>query len=139
MPSLVAEKGIDLSQCADLDMREYIYNMPELMAAADVFIGRAGSGTCNEITASGTPAILIPSPNVTANHQEKNARVLSECGGAVMISEENCTPQELYAQLKSLLAEESRRQEMEMTLRKLAVPDSAERICDVLEELIRAK
>ena len=137
MPKLVAEKGVDLSQSLQLEMREYIYNMPELMAAADVFIGRAGSGTCNEIAVSGTPAILIPSPNVTANHQEKNARVLSENGGAVWIPEGECTAQTLYTQLKGLLAEKDRRQRMTEALRLMAVPDSTERICDILEELIR--
>ena len=51
--------------------------MPVEMAAADVVISRSGAATCNEIAASGTPSILIPSPNVTNNHQEHNARVLS--------------------------------------------------------------
>ena len=139
MPGFVAEKGVELSRCSEIDMREYIYDMPELMAAADVFIGRAGSGTCNEITACGTPAILIPSPNVTANHQEKNARVLSDNGGAVLIPEGECTAQTLYTQLKSLVAEDGRRQQMTAALRGMAVPDSAERICDILEELIRGK
>jgi len=139
MPGLVAEKGVDLSRCPDIEMREYIYNMPELMAAADVFVGRAGSGTCNEITASGTPAILIPSPNVTDNHQEKNARVLQDNGGAVLIPEAECSAQVLYSQLKALLGEEERRQKMTAALRAMAVPDSAERICDILEELIRGK
>ena len=137
MPKLVAEKGVDLAQSPQLEMREYIYNMPELMAAADVFIGRAGSGTCNEIAISGVPAILIPSPNVTANHQEKNARVLRENGGAVWIPEEECTAQSLYSQVKELLAQTERRQRMTEALQLMAVPDSTERICDVLEELIR--
>lgn len=137
MPKLVAEKGVDLTQNPQLEMREYIYDMPELMAATDVFIGRAGSGTCNEIAVSGTPAILIPSPNVTANHQEKNARVLSENGGALWIPEGECTAKTLYAQMKELLAQKERRQKMTEALHLMAVPDSTERICDVLEELIR--
>jgi len=137
MPKLVADKGVDLEKCPQLEMREYIYNMPQLMAAADVFIGRAGSGTCNEIAVSGTPSILIPSPNVTANHQEKNARVLSDNGGAVCIPEGECTAQALYTQVNELLSQPARRQQMKERLRAMAVPDSAERICDILEELIR--
>ena len=139
MPDLVSQKGVDLSECPELEMREYIYNMPELMAAADVFIGRAGSGTCNEIAASGTPAILIPSPNVTANHQEKNACVLSDNGGAEWIPEGECTAQVLYERLKKLLSEQERRQGMTRALRLMAVPDSTDRICDILEELIQGK
>ena len=139
MPQLVEQKGVDLSQSPQLEMLEYIYNMPELMAAADVFIGRAGSGTCNEVAVSGTPSILIPSPNVTANHQEKNARVLSDHGGAVCIPEGECTAQALYAQLKELLTQPGRRQQMKEKLQTMAVPDSTERICDILEELIQGK
>ena len=139
MPERVAEKGVDLAQSPQLEMREYIYNMPELMAAADVFVGRAGSGTCNEIAASGTPAILIPSPNVTANHQEKNARVLRDNGGAVWIPEGECTAQALYTQIKDLLADNARRNQMTEALHKIAVPDSAQRICDIMVELIRCK
>ena len=52
-------------------MQEYIYNMPELVAAADVVISRAGASTLNEIAAAGTPCIIVPSPNVTNDHQEK--------------------------------------------------------------------
>ena len=137
MPKMVAEKGVDLAQSPQLEMREYIYNMAELMTAADVFIGRAGSGTCNEIAISGTPAILVPSPNVTANHQEKNAIALCENGGATWIAEEKCTARGLYVQLKELLADNERRLRMTEALRLMAVPDSTERICDILEELIR--
>ncbi len=137
MPDLVKEKGVDLSETSQIEMREYIYNMPQLMAAADVFIGRAGSGTCNEVTASGTPAILIPSPNVTANHQEKNARVLRDNGGAVLVLEKECTAQGLYQQITELLEDAQRREKMTAALRQMAVPDSTERICDILEEMLR--
>ena len=78
MPKRVKDNGVDYENCPKLDIREYIYNMPTVMAAADLIIGRAGSATCNEIAAAGLPCILIPSPNVTNNHQEKNARVLEE-------------------------------------------------------------
>ena len=67
MPDLVKEKGVELEKHPGLDMREYIYNMPTVMAAADVIIGRAGAATCNEIAAAGIPCVLIPSPNVTDN------------------------------------------------------------------------
>jgi UDP-N-acetylglucosamine--N-acetylmuramyl-(pentapeptide) pyrophosphoryl-undecaprenol N-acetylglucosamine transferase len=120
-----------------LDIREYIYNMPTVMAAADVIIGRAGSATCNEIAAAGTPCILIPSPNVTNNHQEKNARVLEEAGGAIVVLEKDCSPDKMYALVKELLADESRRAEMSKALKGLVKSDSAERICDLAEELAK--
>jgi len=135
MPEKVKQYGIDLENCPKLDMREYIYNMPAVMAAADVFISRAGASSCNEIAASGTPAILIPSPNVTDNHQEKNARVLADRGGAVLHLEKDCTAKALYDTVKALLADQSRRDQMTVALRKDVILDSAERICDILDEL----
>ncbi|MBQ9930157.1 MAG: undecaprenyldiphospho-muramoylpentapeptide beta-N-acetylglucosaminyltransferase [Oscillospiraceae bacterium] len=135
MPDKVKEYAIAVENCPDLDMREYIYNMPTVMAAADVIISRAGASSCNEIAASGTPAILIPSPNVTDNHQEKNARVLSDRGGAVLLLEKDCTAQTLYDTVKALLADPARRERMSTVLRGSVILDSAERICDILEEL----
>ena len=135
MPDLVREKGVDYENCTAIDMREYIYDMPIVMAAADVIIGRAGSATCNEIAVTGTPCILIPSPNVTGNHQEKNARVLENGGGAVVILEKDCTPEVLYAEVQGLLVDEQRREDMSKALHGMVKLDSAERICDIVEEL----
>ena len=135
MPQRVKDNGVDWENCADLDIREYIYNMPTVMAAADVIISRAGAATCNEIGACGTPCILIPSPNVTNNHQEKNARVLEAGGGAVVVLEKDCTSEAIYALVKELLADENRRKEMSENLHKLVRLDSTERICDIVEEI----
>ena len=137
MPEAVKNSGLDLQQASAIDMREYIYNMPTLLAAADVFIGRAGSGTCNEVAAAGTPAILIPSPNVTDNHQEKNARVLTGGGAAVLLLEAECTPQVMYQTVQQLLEDPVRCKEMSKKLRDMAVLDSAERICDIVLSLAK--
>lgn len=135
MPEKIRESGIFVENCPRLDLREYIYNMPTVMAAADLIISRAGASSCNEIAASGTPAILIPSPNVTDNHQEKNARVLADRGGAELLLEKDCTAQSLYGTVKTLLADQKRRERMTMALHSDVILDSADRICDILEEL----
>ncbi len=137
MPKRVRDNGVDYENCPMLDIREYIYNMPTVMAAADVIIARAGSATCNEISACGTPCILIPSPNVTNNHQEKNARVLEEAGGAVLVLESDCSAEAMYRAVRELLADNTRRAKMRDALRSLARADSAERICDLAQELAR--
>jgi UDP-N-acetylglucosamine--N-acetylmuramyl-(pentapeptide) pyrophosphoryl-undecaprenol N-acetylglucosamine transferase len=137
MPDKVRANGVDYENCPSIDMREYIYDMPTVMAAADVVIGRAGSATCNEIAVTGTPCILIPSPNVTGNHQEKNARVLENGGGAVVILEKDCTPEVLYAEVQGLLVDEQRREAMSRALHGMVKIDSAERICDIVEELAK--
>ena len=135
MPKRVKDNGVDYENIEDLDIREYIYNMPTVMAAADIVIGRAGSATCNEIAASGTPCILIPSPNVTNNHQEKNARVLEEGGGAVVVLEKDCSPEKMYGLIRSLLDDEARREEMSRKLHTMVHLNSTERICDIVEQL----
>lgn len=136
MPNLVKEKGVDWENCKELDMREYIYDMPTVMAAADVIISRAGASTCNEIGAAGVPCILIPSPNVTNNHQEKNARVLEERGGAVVVLEPECTPEKMYGLIRELLADDDRRKEMKKALQSMVQIDSTQKICDMVEDLV---
>ena len=137
MPDLMKEKGVDFGACPGLDMREYIYNMPTVMAAADVIISRAGASSCNEIAAAGIPCILIPSPNVTDNHQEKNARVLERLGGCVVVLESECSGEKLYEETEKLLADAQRRKTMRQALLNAAMPDSAERICDIITKLAR--
>ena len=135
MPEKVRELGVDLEQAKSIDMREFIYDMPTVMAAADVIISRAGSSSCNEIAATGTPCILIPSPNVTDNHQEKNARALESQGGAVVLLEQECTAQRLMEELGAILSDPDRQARMRTALQGMAVPDSAQRICDEMEKL----
>lgn len=139
MPDYTRELGVDLAVCDGLEMREYIYDMPTLMAAADLVIGRAGASTLNEIAASGTPCIIVPSPNVTNNHQEKNARVLADRGAAQVIQESDCTAQVLFSEAKTLLEDQARQRAMRRALLNLAVVDSAERICQAILDLAKRK
>ncbi len=135
MPQRLRDMGVNWENTGSIDMREYIYNMPTVMAAADVIISRAGASTCNEIGATGTPGILIPSPNVTNNHQEKNARVFSDRGGAVLMLESDCSGQALYREVTALLADEKRRENMTSVLHSLVRLDSTQRICEIVEQL----
>jgi len=106
-----------------------------VMAAADVIISRAGASSCNEIGASGTPCVLIPSPNVTNNHQEKNARILESRDAAIVLTEPECTPEKLYETVSALLVDPERSKRMSVALRNMVVLDSADRMCDIMEEL----
>ena len=137
MPELVKEKGVDLEKARSITMKEYVYNMPTVMAAADVVISRAGASTCNEIAASGTPCVLIPSPNVTDNHQEKNARVLERPGGAVVVLEKDCTAKKIYNEVRAIVDDPARCREMSKALFGMVVPDSAERVCGIMEQLMK--
>ena len=130
------KRGLNLKGTG-IEVREYIYDMPLVMAAADVVLCRAGASTISEITAIAKPAILVPSPNVAANHQEKNARVLSEQGAAVLMLEKNCTPKALYNQVEDLLREPKRREEMIRALSAMAAPDAGENIYMTLRTLMK--
>ena len=120
-----------------VEVREYIYDMPLIMAAADVVMCRAGASTISELTAIGKPAILVPSPNVTANHQEKNARVLSDQGAAVLLPERECGNETLFDQADSLLRDRGRREEMSRRLGAMGVPDAGEKIYVTLRSIMR--
>ena len=126
---------MDLKAHPNIDMREYIFNMPTLMAAADLVICRAGASTLNEVAASAVPAIIVPSPNVTDNHQEKNARLLERRDAAMVIRESECDGDVLYNKAQELLGDSERLQTMRRALRSMAVLDSTERIYRMLQEL----
>lgn len=137
MPDYVKEKGVTLQPDKGVKMEEYIYDMPLWMAAADVILSRAGSSSLNEIAASGTPCVIVPSPNVTDNHQEKNARILEQRGAAVVIRESECTGELLYQTVLGLLDDAALRKKMSQALRTLAVVDSTERIYRTILDLAR--
>lgn len=139
MPDLVREKGLVLSEHPNIRMQEYIYNMPTAMAAADLIICRGGAATISEITVSGTPAIIVPSPNVTDNHQEKNARVLEQAGAAKVIRENECTGSTLYEEAAKLLADPEKLRSMKKVLSEMAVVDSTQRIVETICTKLKAR
>ncbi len=138
MPDHVRGLGLDLSEHPNLRMQEYIYDMPNAMAAADVMICRAGAATISELTVSGTPAIIVPSPNVADNHQEKNARVLEAAGAAVVIREQELTAENLLRTVDDLLSHPEKLTNMRSALASLAVVDATERIYATIRDLVNA-
>ena len=127
------EKGISLSP--DIDVREYIKNMDECMAAADLVISRAGAITLSEITALGKPAILIPSPYVAENHQYHNAMTLKRAGAAEIIEEKDLTAEKLICKVDELIENKQKLKAMSDNARKIAITDANERIYEVIMRL----
>ena len=119
-----------------VDVKEYIYDMPRVMAAADLIMCRAGASTLAELTYMGKPVIIVPSPNVTNNHQEKNARVLERAGGAKVLLEGEFDADSLLDELKALLTDEEKLSGMSAAMRSLAVPDATEKICGIILDLL---
>ena len=120
-----------------VEVREYIYDMPLVMAAADLVLCRAGASTVSELAAIAKPSVLVPSPNVTADHQTKNARILANAGGAVLLPEKKCSGETLYETAFALLQDPERRVEMSRKLSELAIPDANEKIYQTLKDLLK--
>ncbi len=139
MPEYVKEQGIDLEKYPELDMREYLFDMPKWMAAADLVICRAGASTINEVAASGTPCIMVPSPNAAGDHQTKNAQILEKRGAAIVLKETECSGEKLYGIAKELLLDPQRCAQMASNIRKMAVVDSTQRIYSTILELIKER
>jgi UDP-N-acetylglucosamine--N-acetylmuramyl-(pentapeptide) pyrophosphoryl-undecaprenol N-acetylglucosamine transferase len=115
-----------------LRLMPYIDRMDAAYAAADLVVCRAGAITCSELMVTGTPAVLVPSPNVVADHQTKNARSLADAGAAVLLPEPDLTSA-LRPTVEGLLADAARRAQMADALRRRARPHAARRIArDVL-------
>jgi UDP-N-acetylglucosamine--N-acetylmuramyl-(pentapeptide) pyrophosphoryl-undecaprenol N-acetylglucosamine transferase len=112
---------------------QYEPDLGDVLAAADLVVARAG-GSVMEIAAAGRPAILIPYPHATADHQTTNARWMADGGAAVVIPDSELTAERLSATIAELLGDEDRLRAMSLAARRLAKPDAAERIArEVLE------
>jgi UDP-N-acetylglucosamine--N-acetylmuramyl-(pentapeptide) pyrophosphoryl-undecaprenol N-acetylglucosamine transferase len=109
------------------DLREYIDGFGEALLACDLCVARAG-GSIFEVAAHGRPAILVPYPHATADHQTANARWMAEGGAAVVVPDAELTPQRLRAEVDGLLAEPDRLAAMGRASAALARPDAAQRI-----------
>ena len=130
-------KGVDLADHPALQVLEYIYDMAVVMRAADLVLCRAGASTISELTALGVPALIVPSPYVTNNHQEKNARVLEAAGGAVVLLEPDCSGQALFRAASGILHDQERRTAMENAMSALGIRDATERIYQPVLEICR--
>lgn len=120
----------------NIKMVEYIYDMPAQMAAADLLICRAGAMTLSEVAMMEKAAIFIPSPNVTENHQYKNARMLEEKGAGVIIEEKDLDGgKKLTEVAKALLSDDEGRRKMGELAGGFAVHDANKLIIDEIKKL----
>lgn len=114
----------------------YEDRMGDAYAAADLAVCRAGSSTLSELTAVGLPALLIPSPNVTENHQEANARGLEEAGAALVMTEAELDVPAALDRITALLADEQALAAMGEAARGQSRLGVAEEVADRLEALL---
>jgi UDP-N-acetylglucosamine--N-acetylmuramyl-(pentapeptide) pyrophosphoryl-undecaprenol N-acetylglucosamine transferase len=122
--------GIDANVC------EFIDDMADAYAWADLVVCRAGALTVSELAAAGVAAVLVPYPHAVDDHQTRNAEFLAEAGAAVMLAEAGLTANRLAETLEPLLGDRARLTEMASRARAVAVPDSAERVADLCMEYL---
>ncbi|MDD4851381.1 MAG: UDP-N-acetylglucosamine--N-acetylmuramyl-(pentapeptide) pyrophosphoryl-undecaprenol N-acetylglucosamine transferase [Gemmiger sp.] len=133
--TLATEKGFATGK--NLVVQEYIENMPEMLAAADLVIARSGALTLAELEAMGRASILIPSPNVAENHQYYNALELQKAGAALVLEEKALTGQSLIAAVVGLLQEPGKLGAMGRQAKTLAHPQSLAEITERLMALVK--
>ena len=135
-------KEMGLDKCENIELCEYIYDMPVRMAAADITINRAGAMTISELAATGKCSIFIPSPNVAENHQYKNAKVLSDAGAAALFEEKDLVDgaKPLIEEVEKLLSDEGDelRAERSEKIRQFAVSDANKLIYNDLVKLAQS-
>lgn len=135
-PGLLKEKGLDPDGQVGIDVREYIDDMPDCLAAADLVICRAGAITLSELQARGKASILIPSPNVAENHQYHNAMALVDRQAAVLIEEKDLTGEALCRKVEELFADPDAVRRLSENAAKMAIPDACARIYRIMKEVL---
>ena len=125
-------EGADRAE--NVELLDYIYDMPMRQAAADVIISRSGAMTTSEIAEAGRAAIFVPSPNVTDDQQYKNAKVLSDKEAALLIKDADFNADTMNEAIEKLLSDKALREKLCENVKAFAVPDANARI---YKELMR--
>lgn len=123
----------------DAELATFFPDVAARLAAAHLVIARAGASTVAELAIAGRPAILVPLPGAIDDHQTANARALAEARGASVIAQRDFSPDALCQQLTSLLASPDMLNHAALASRRLAQPDAAARLADMVEALIAQK
>ncbi|OLS42015.1 undecaprenyldiphospho-muramoylpentapeptide beta-N-acetylglucosaminyltransferase [Bacillus sp. MRMR6] len=118
-------------------IKPFIHNMPEVLAGVDLVVSRAGATTLAEITSLGIPSILVPSPYVTNNHQEKNAKSLSNHGAATLLLEKELNSKSLVQHIDRILLNKQTLEAMKIKAKELGVPDSATKLHELMKQLVK--
>ena len=135
-PQLLKERGAQVEGNRHIDIREYIDNMAQCLAAADLVICRAGASTISELEAAGRASVLIPAPNVAANHQYYNALVLEKRGAAILIEEKDLTGELLCQKVGELVDDPGRLRQLGENAQRLAILDANQRIYQEIMALL---
>ena len=131
------EVNVDINNIKDVKIVPYIYNMEEVMNASDLVVCRSGAMTITEIACTGKPAIFIPFPFATENHQEYNARVLVNAGAAEIILDKDLNSEILSNTILKIVKDKKHLKEMSENALKIYIPDVEEKIYKEIKELVK--
>ena len=121
------------------EVYKFIDDMPAMFARADLLVCRSGASTVAEITAAGKPAIFVPFPRATDDHQNVNARALERAGAAVVVEESNLEPAYLVETIAALLNYPAGLRTMSTAAKSLAHPNAVQEIADMVKRLAEFK
>mgnify|MGYP000849567771 FL=1 len=133
--ALKKKKGLDNKK--NIEISEYIYDMPKRQTAADIIIARAGAITLAELAYREKAVIFIPSPNVTEDHQYKNAKVLADAGAAIVFKEKDLNGEILASTVKRFIENPDEKKKMQNAIARFALPDAADKIAGIAIKMIR--
>lgn len=127
---------LQTDQYSNLRLADFLYNMPEAYAIADLVVSRAGALSCSELALTGKPSILIPSPNVAGDHQTKNASSMVDEGAAELLKDGEAK-EKLSPMVKRLIFDQQKLREMQKAALKLARPDASKMIAKEIIEIAK--
>ncbi len=126
-----------IEKCKNLDIREYINDMPQCFMAADIVICRAGAMTISELQVCGKPSILIPSPNVAENHQYHNAMTLVKNNAGTVIEEKDLTDTIITKTVDDMLSDKKTLEIYGTNAKKMAIDDANKRVLNVFKDILK--
>ncbi len=133
------EVNINIEKIENAKIVPYIYNMEEVMNIADLVVCRSGAMTITEVSAVGKPAIFIPFPFATENHQEYNARVLEKVGAAKIILDKDINSELLGNAINKIIRNKEKLEEMGKNAEKVAIKNVEDNIYKEIKELVNNK
>ena len=133
------EVNVDIENIKDVKIVPYIYNMEEVMNACDLVVCRSGAMTITEISVTGKPAIFIPFPFATENHQEYNARVLEGVGAAKIILDKDLNSEILSSTITEIIKDPDQLAQMAKNAERIAIPNVEDRIYEEIRKVVIKK
>ena len=131
------QSNIDIDNLENIKAISYIYNMEEYMNIADLLVCRSGAITITEVAKLGKPAIFIPLPNVSQNHQEKNARVLEKIGAARIILNNELTEKNLTEEINKIINYKEKLEKMSKLANSIYINNVEDKIYKEIRQIYK--